>query len=300
MNKLLKNLTIVIVTYKTDFNILFNCISSINKNIKIKIIENSKKFEKKDFVKKNFPNIEITCTGKNLGMGSGNNFGLKLVKTRYALVLNPDTECSKDFFKILSKYLNPKDNDFSIIGANYKDSKSHLAGGFFEENLHKKVIKNKKNRFLKEVDWVIGCTMLVDLYKFKKKKLFDENFFLFYEEFDLCRQVKLNGGKVYLSNELIIKHLGFKGSFAVENKFKLKAIMIRNWHWMWSVFYFHKKNYGYFSAFRKTIGKLLRSFVKIIYYSLIFNQNEKIKYLYRFLGLLNSMIGRKAYFRVFE
>ena len=41
---------------------------------------------------------------------------------------------------------------------------------------------------------------------------------------------------------------------------------LREWHWMWSTFYFYKKNYGFFYALKKTMGKLLRSFVKMIYY----------------------------------
>jgi len=88
---MLSNLTVIIVTYKTDRNILRNCINSIDRKVKIKIIENSENFENKEIFESDFSNLSIYCTGKNLGMGSGNNFGINLVKTRYVLILNPDT-----------------------------------------------------------------------------------------------------------------------------------------------------------------------------------------------------------------
>ena len=67
---------------------------------------------------------------------------------------------------------------------------------------------------------------------------------------------------------------------------------------MWSFFYYHKKNEGYFVALNKTSGKLIKSFFKTIYYFISFNKNERIRYLYRFLGLINSMTGKKSWFRI--
>ena len=96
-----KKITIVVVTYQTNSKILLKCLKSINKNIKVIIVENSKKFENAQLFKKKFKNLEIICSGSNLGYGNGNNLGLSKVKTRYALILNPDAYCSKNFFKNL-------------------------------------------------------------------------------------------------------------------------------------------------------------------------------------------------------
>ena len=98
MNKI-NNLTVVIVTYLTDKKILLNCIQSIDRKTKIIIVENSKNFRNRSFFLKKFSNIEIVCTGLNLGYGKGNNFGLDRVKTDYALILNPDIVCKDNFFK---------------------------------------------------------------------------------------------------------------------------------------------------------------------------------------------------------
>ena len=67
---------------------------------------------------------------------------------------------------------------------------------------------------------------------------------------------------------------------------------------MWSYFYYHKKNEGYFIALRVSFGKLIRSFLKFIFFTLIFNKKKRTNYFYRFLGLLNSMMGKKSLFRI--
>ena len=58
-------------------------------------VENSNNQEFKKKLKKNIQNIECFNTGKNLGMGSGNNFGIKKSKTKYVMILNPDTVLKK-------------------------------------------------------------------------------------------------------------------------------------------------------------------------------------------------------------
>ena len=149
-----------------------------------------------------------------------------------------------------------------------------------------------------EVDWVLGHTMLINRKKFDQVKIFDENFFLFYEETDLCKSVKIRNENIFMSSDLEIEHLGFKGSFASDKKFELEAIKIRNWHYMWSFFYYHKKTYGYLNAIKKSFGKLIRSIFKTIFYFLIFKKKERTIYFFRFLGLFNSIMNRKSFFRV--
>jgi len=302
MNNLSK-LTIIVVTYKTDMQILKNCINSIDESVKIKIIENS---DKKDSVSSSFVEnnrLSINCTGKNLGYGGGNNYGFNLVETDYVMVANPDIVFHKTFFKNINKYLD-QDLDFTIIGSSYENEEFFSSSGLFKENEKKKYEKNiiskseKPFKSLTKVDWVTGCMMLINLKKFDSKKIFDELFFLYFEEFDLCKNIELQNENTFCAEDLLIKHLGFKGSFGANPELKLEAEKLREWHWMWSTFYFYKKNYGYFYATKKTVGKFLRSFFKFIFYSIILNDKMKNKYKCRFFGLLNSMIGRKSWYRV--
>jgi len=74
MNNKLSNLTVNILTYKTNREILNNCIDSISNEVTINIIENSKKFENEEYIKNKKKNINIFCTGINLGYSVGLNF----------------------------------------------------------------------------------------------------------------------------------------------------------------------------------------------------------------------------------
>ena len=75
-------------------------------------------------------------------------------------------------------------------------------------------------------------------------KYFDENFFLYLEEIDLCWNVKKSGGRIILVN-IRVKH---KGGRSHGDKEDLEMEKSRNWHWMWSKFYFSKKHYGFMNG----------------------------------------------------
>jgi len=298
--KKLNNVTIIIVTYLTKKNILLNCLKSIDKNVKVIVVENSKKFVDEKYFLKRFSNLKILCSGINLGYGAGNNFGLSNVKTQYALILNPDIICDTNFFKNLNKLLNTK-KIFSIIGCQYLYDKIHMPAGFFNKKkdraFHQSFLK-KRTASLIKVDWVTGCSMLINLKKFKDKNIFDVNFFLFFEEFDLCRSVINKGDFVYSSSDLLVDHLHSKGSIGSNNNLKTAAIKIRNWHWTWSLFYFYKKKHNFFYALFKTFSKLLKAFFFTIYFTVFFDQNNRNTYLYRFLGLFSAIVGRQSNYRL--
>ena len=139
--------------------------------------------------------------------------------------------------------------------------------------------------------------MLVDLKKFKTKEIFDQNYFLYFEEFDLCKSIIENGKNVYTSSKLKIHHLGFKSSLGNNEIENQNTINVKDWHYMWSSFYFYKKNYNYVYALNQLLGKFLKAFFKVVFYSITFKKDLKNKYLYRFLGLLSSILGRPSNFR---
>ena len=294
--KNLNDITAVIVTYKTSEKIIFDCLKSIDPKVKIIIIENSSNFIHEKNILSNFPNVKIFCTGDNLGYGKGNNFGLRLVKTNFALILNPDVICNKDFFINIEDVIN-ETKDFTIIGCQYMNDNIFMPAGFFDKNKNedfKKKFFNNNLEQLSKVEWVTGCSLLINLNKFQTEEIFDEKFFLYFEEIDLCKSIINKGENIFTSQRLKIHHLGFKSSIG-ENKINLDDL--REWHWMWSSFYFYKKNYNFLYATYKLLGKFIKSFFKMIIYSVIFQKDKRNKYLYRFLGLFNSMIGKSSSFR---
>ncbi len=297
--KNLQDLTVIILTYNTQEKILFECLGSIDKNVNILIVENSNDFKHKNLVIKNFPNTKVICSGENLGYGKGNNFGIKHVSTDYILILNPDVICDQNFFSNILDVVNEA-KDFSIIGCQYLKDKIFMPAGFFNRKKNKtfaEKFKSNEIETLSRVDWVTGCSLLINLKRFKNKEIFDENFFLYFEEFDLCKSLNKIDEKIYSSSKLKIHHLGFKSSLGENSKENLKKVNLKNWHYMWSSFYFYKKNYNFFYAFFKLSGKLLKSFFKMIFYTMIFKKENKDKYYYRFLGLFNSIIGNPSDFR---
>ena len=296
MDSYLHQLTAVILTYKTNLDILKNCLKSINSKVKILIVENSSHFKYLKEIQSNFSNIEVICSGSNLGYGGGNNFGLNKVKTNYALILNPDTVCEDNFFSNVNKYLSDNIN-FTLIGATYSNKTDFKPAGFFNKKDLKDAQFDKESN-LYEVDWIAGHTILFNMKKFSNKIFFDENFFLFFEEFDLCMTLKKRNEKVYMCPDLKIDHMGWKSSFNVDENFEIHSHKLRNWHYMWSFFYYNKKNYGYLYSLIKSLSRLLRSVLRIIFYSITFNNKQRIIYTYRFLGLINSIFLKKSKYRV--
>ena len=295
MNNYLSELTIIIVTYKTNLAILKDCLQSIDPKVQTLIIENSKNFEKQNEIENNFSNVKVFCTGSNLGMGAGNNFGLSKAETKYALILNPDVICEKNFFNNINIYLN-KSIDFTIIGSQYDEKLDYKPAFFFDNKIFDYNMEVDSN-FLQKVDWVVGCSILINLEKFDTKKIFDEKYFLFYEETDLCLRLKKIGQQVYSSKKLKVNHLGAKGSLE-DNLSNIDFIKIRNWHLMWSTFYYYKKNFNYIYAIGKSIGPLTRSILKSFFYLIFFKKKEFIKYFYRSFGLICSIIGMSSWYRL--
>ena len=292
------NLTIVIVTYRTDEKILTDCLNSIDPQINILIVENSKNNKFKEKLENKYPNLNVVLSGRNLGYGAGNNFGLARVKTKFALILNPDVTLEQNFIKELDKYLDQQIN-FHIMGVNYRNDAQWKGSGFFSEFDEKIKLKHEEKSnhdSLEVVDWIVGHTMLINLEKFESKKLFDENIFLYFEDFDLCRRIKSIEGKIYSSKDLLAKHLGKKGS--TDQDYNLEFEILRNWHWMWSTFYYHKKYYGHLYAVYKNYGKLFRSIFNLFLYTILFNTKNRKIYSARASGLLNAMLGKKSWYRV--
>ena len=269
-----KALTIVIVTFKSDEKVI-NCLNSISNEIPIIIVENSSNKIFKSKIESSYHNVECILSGQNNGYSIANNIGLKRVKTKYALVLNPDTILSKDAIK--NFLITARENkEFWLIGP----ANDQIGSSNFKDNLAE--VKNLK-----------GFAIFFNMSKFSNK-FFDENFFLYFEEIDLCNQVIKKNGKIFLDQSIVINH---QGASSVKDINKIELEKNRNWHWMWSTFYYHKKYKGFFLALLIIIPNLLSALIKIIFYLITFNKNKKDIYYCRLSGIFNSIIGNKSWYR---
>ena len=279
MNLNLNEITFVIVTYKSE-SIIQDCLNTLPSESKKIIVENSNNINLGKDLKLKYDNIEVILS-ENIGMGAGNNIGLKSCKTKYAYILNPDTKLNNNTIKNLIYELN-KISNFTIASPLNDDP-----------NFPNYKINNpeQKNLNILSVDSIDGFSMLIDLEKFGDQNFFDENFFLYLENDDLCRRVKNRNENIYIIKNSLINHTG-----GISKKKNLEYL--RNWHWMWSKFYFNKKHYGFFSAFSKIFFNLFSSLFKSIFYLIIFNHHKKKIYQMRVSGLVNSIIGKKSFFRI--
>ena len=272
------DLTIVINTFNSDEKI-YSCLDSINQDYKILIIENSKNIKFKENIEKKYSNVVCELTGENLGYAKGNNLGLSKVKSSFALVLNPDTLIKKksidNFFNTALKY-----DDFAIIAPAVQEKKDFKI--------------SEKNNNVFEVESVKGFAMFLNLDKFKDVGFFDDNFFIYFEEIDLCRRLKQLNKKIYLDSSIKIDHMG--GS-SHNQSIDFEMELSRNWHWMWSTFYFHKKYSGFFYAVIKISSKFFSALTKVLFYSILLNNNKKKIYFQRLSGLFNSITGKKSWYR---
>jgi N-acetylglucosaminyl-diphospho-decaprenol L-rhamnosyltransferase len=284
-----KDISVIIVSFKSD-HVIHKCIKSIDKSIDILVVDNSNNYEFKKHVEQKYKNVKCILSNNNIGMGAGNNLAIKNLKKKFALILNPDVLLKKNTIKeIIEASKNIK--SFAIL-APISDQKENL-NYKLENNEIDKVDESSPFK-VKSVD---GFAMLLNIKKLKKIKnfnFFDENFFLYLENDDLCKRIIDYKENIYVIPRSKIKHLGGK---AVNPKYKNEIEFSRNWHWMWSKFYYNKKHYGYSIAIIKVLKNMLSSKLKFIYYSLTFNHYKRKIYQMRLLGLLNSMIGIKSFYR---
>ena len=276
----IKDITIVIASFKSEKKIK-DCLNSIDKQAKVLVIENSNNLSFKENLEKEFSNVECVLAGANIGYGSANNIGLKKAKTKYALILNPDatlhSSALENFIKATEKIY-----DFAIMAPYIQEEKDK----FDKKN-------DLKNISPVEVGNVKGFAMFLNISEFREVGFFDENFFFYFEEIDLCKRLINHGKKIYLIPEIKIDH---GGGFSHDQSISVEMELSRNWHWMWSTFNYHKKYKGFFASFFIILPKMSSAIIKVLIYTLIFNKKKKIYY-QRLSGLVNAIMGKSSWYR---
>ena len=276
----IKDITIIITSFRSE-KAIRECLKFIDSECKVINVENSDNKIYKKNIENEFENVECILSGKNIGYAKGNNIGLRNTKTKYALILNPD---AKLFPKTLDNFLltAEKKPDFAIIGPD-------MINNSFENKR-----SNSQSYDIQSVDSIKGYAMFLNISQFKEVGFFDENFFLYLEEIDLCRRVINYGKKIYINKNIQVFH---KGAESVDSSISYEVELTRNWHWMWSKFYFQKKYNGYFLSLIQFIPKIFTNIFKIIIYLLLFNKKKSSIYFYRLRGIVSAALGQSSWYR---
>ena len=212
----MKKVAIIILNFKVKEDTC-RCIESVQnsdyKNLQIIVVNNSFDDELEEEIK-NFKDVLFIQNKENLGFTGGNNVGVKyalLSGADYIFILNPDTLIDKDCISALIKTVNVGD----ILGpkiyfANSK--KIWYAGGILDKlnviGKHRGVDEIDKAQYenTEETDYVSGAAMFVKRKVFDSVGLFDEKYFLYYEDADLSERVKNAGYKIIYAPAAIIWH----------------------------------------------------------------------------------------------
>ena len=277
-------ITIVLISHKSTNNVL-KFVEGLSAKYDILVIDNSNDNILREKLK-NKINVKFH-TSKNRGYGAAINYASNLIKTEYFFVFNPDILNINDKFIDLfcdkAKYLR---NDFLCIGPRYLNvnEKSHK-----QSNIKIKIAK---------ISAINGACMLINKKSFNLLNGFDENIFLFFEENDLCKRGLKKGLNVYQINEISVVHASGTSVEVNSEKEKKQLISLRNWHYVWSKFYFYRKHYGFFLTLIYFIPTLIRMLFRIFIYSLTKNEEKKNKFAVRLNALLNAIKGLNSSMRI--
>ena len=286
----LQNLSVVIVSFHSE-DVIHDCIKSIIDKIEIIVVENSGNKEFANKIEDQYKNVKCILSPQNLGMGAGNNLGLKHIKTDYAFILNPDVILKKNTIE-------------EIIIASKKIVNFGLIAPISDDLKNPNYIINKKSELPNfidpfKVESVDGFAMILNLRKLKKvdqfkdNNFFDENIFLYLENDDLCKRIR-KYENIFIVPKSKINHLGASG---VNKKYSEQIEISRNWHWIWSKFYFNRKHYGFMFAFFNGIPVFLSALFKYLLYLILNKGKKKQIYLHRLSGFINALFGRKSSYR---
>jgi len=191
-----KNITIIIVNYKSEKLIIQNL--QIIKKFPTIIINNSKSSEFNTLIN-DFKNIELIIPDSNLGYGKANNLGVNKSKTPYVLIVNPDILLNEKFINTLySIYLNYNDN-IGVLGPSLYDSNmERRTNGSIS---HVKKIRGRKiSSSINNIpegnmccDFLVGCCLFMKRDFFIELGGFDKDFFMYFEDNDLCDRIIKKG-----------------------------------------------------------------------------------------------------------
>jgi GT2 family glycosyltransferase len=282
MNKY-KDLTIFFVSYYSKSNIE-KIINKINKKINILIIDNAKEKNLKKYFEKKFKNVKVMVSQFNSGQTGGINTGFKNIKTNYSLYMDSDVKFNS---RTIDKFLETanKIKDFIILAPQHERK-------FYQKDF----FSTKYNQF-KEFNLmklVHGQFLFFNMKNVKKVGYYDEKIFLYYDETDFCLRAYKKNQKIYVLPKIKVRHEGGK---SVNLKNKLEIESNKHWHYMWSKFYYFKKNYSTIYAYKNTFLDFFISLFKFfIFY--FFDKRKKTIYFNRISGLIHSYIGSKSFKRI--
>jgi len=242
-------LSVVLVSYNGR-ELLEACLRSLQATLsdlphETIVVDNASQDGSADMVAERFPLVRLERNSENLGYPKANNQGLAAARSAYVLLLNPDTEMAPG---VMGRLLNEMKSRPDAGGVSpvlrLPSGKLQVSFGykvdfltesfkklFWNRRLSRSVDRDKKTR---EVLWLGGACLLTRRDILAKAGGFDERFFLYFEDIDLCYRIRGLGLRLFLVPEAEIKHVGGASTSAVS--------LFSRYHYRRSQLYFYRKH----------------------------------------------------------
>ena len=236
----------IIIPHHNGEELLFNCLESILNHISIQdfeiiIVDNASTDNSGDKAKQKFPLISLLKSETNLGYSGGCNFGAKNAKGEYIIFLNNDTLHTKNWIEELINFLdkNPQAGAAQpkILNATNRDTFDYAggAGGYIDKYCFPFVrgrifnsLEKDNNQYddIKKIFWASGAAFIIRTELLRKLNYFDNIYFAYMEEIDLCWRLQALGLGIWNVPTSVVYHYGKQT--IKENTFKSHYLNHRN------------------------------------------------------------------------
>ncbi|NCN25142.1 hypothetical protein COT94_00460 [Candidatus Falkowbacteria bacterium CG10_big_fil_rev_8_21_14_0_10_37_14] len=227
------DISIVIVNYKRK-GLTLNCLQSLyatdwgDLSYEIIVVDNASGDNSVEIIRWQFPDVILIESLVNLGMGGGNNLGFSRAKGKYLCVMNPDTLVFPNTIPTLYAFMKAN-SQVGLVGPKQYNPNHTVQDSCFRWHsaltpLYRRTFlgqtvagRQDLSRFLmtdfdkessSEVDWLLGSFMFIRGEALLQVGGFDERFFLYFEDTDLCRRFHRKSWRVvyYPGAEIIHNH----------------------------------------------------------------------------------------------
>lgn len=266
------DISIVIVSFNTR-ETLRDCLSAVFRSkgditLQIVVVDNASTDDSAEMVRTDFPQVDLIHSEINLGFGKANNLGFERANGRYIVLLNSDAFVEGNSLALSVAHMdeNPRVGlgGGRLVGRDKSPQPSaRMFPSVFSDLLVLSGLAARypHSRFFgyadrtwadimlpAEVDWVPGAYSIIRREALEATGPFDERFFLYYEEVDLCRRIKQQGYSICYWPDVIVTHIGGESSRQIPTlQLSAAGTQLTLWR-MRSMLLYYRKNHG-LSAF---------------------------------------------------
>jgi len=211
MNTYMVDISIIIVNYNTA-SLVKKCVESLlnQRNIRAEIIvvDNDSKDQSVTLLQAFEPHIMLIANQENKGFGKANNQAFRKSRGRYLFMLNPDAMCLSDLDLFHIVQFMDDHPRVGLAGTSITNNSGQLMTTVFDHYPREKQTSVDFSHLPGKIASVLGASMVARRDVFEKINGFDESYFLYAEETDLCLRVRQLGYSIDYCDQVVVQHVG--------------------------------------------------------------------------------------------